>query len=152
MKWFAFLFACLGLSSCAFQTVEFKSLNDFSVSKISTHPELKLNIQMYNPNGVGAKLRSMSMEVKVNNNSLGSVQLDSLTKVGAKQNFDLPLTFETSLGALAGLIPIGISGLMKGKEIPIEFSGEVTVQKFIFKKTFSFDYKSSYNTKDISLF
>lgn len=140
------------MSSCAFQTVEFKGTNNFSVSKISSTPEMKLNIKMYNPNGVGAKLRSMNMEVKVNNVLLGSVQLDSLTKVGARQNFDLPLTFNTSISSLASMIPVGISSLLKGKEIPLEFTGAVTVQKFIFKKKFAFDYKSSYNTKDISLF
>lgn len=113
---------------------------------------MKLNIKMYNPNGVGAKLRSMSLDVKVNDKFLGSVNLDSLTKVGAKQDFDLPLTFKTDIGTLASFIPTGISSLIKGKELPIEFSGEVTIQKFIFKKKFSFDYKSTYNTKDISLF
>ena len=152
MKYLLLFFVLVSLASCAFQVVEYKSTNSFSVSKISTKPEMKLNIKMYNPNGVGAKLRSMTLEVKVNDKFLGSVKLDSLTKVGARQDFDLPMTFNTDIGTLASFIPTGISSLIKGKELPIEFSGEVTIQKFIFRKKFSFDYKSTYNTKDISLF
>ena len=82
--------ACFGLisvmifSSCSsFIPLEYKGYNDLTVTTISDTPTVNINLNLYNPNPIGAKLKNIDMTVSIEENEIGTACLDKPVKIGS---------------------------------------------------------------------
>ncbi len=143
------LFFILHNGCASFKAVEYREIENFSITSISTHPEFRMDIKMNNPNGVGAKIKSLDMEVLVNQTLLAKFETDNKIRVNSNGDFTIPLKGNASLFNLAKMIPPTIGNFFGMQDIPVNFKGEVVVSKFIFRKKISFDYTENINRDKI---
>jgi len=142
------LILAVALSSCApIKPLEFKSIDNFTVSRVGLTPEFKADVHLFNPNNMGARIQSMTIDVYVNDTKLTSVCMDSKTCVRAVGDFTVPVLATPSLVDIIKLIPKGISFFKDNKEIPVKIKGDVVIKKFLFSKHYTFDYTEKL-TKD----
>src|ERR1035441_3783187 len=144
----ALIILATGLTSCLpIKPIEFKSIDNFTVSRVGLTPEIKADVHLFNPNKTAARIQSMIIDVFVNNTKLSSVCMDSKTCVCAVGDFTVPVLATPSLVDIIKLIPSGISFLKDHKEIPVNIKGDVVIKKFLFSKHYTFDYTEKL-TKD----
>jgi len=142
----SFCFSCSSL-----KPIEFRSVENFSVSAVSSTPEIGFDMKFYNPNPVGAKLKDFNVSFGLNDVEIADVHLTEVSHANAKSEFSIPVSVNTSITKLAQFLPSGIQLFTEGKTIPFSLNGTVTVKKFIFHKTFPFNVKEAINTKQIKL-
>lgn len=139
-------------SSCApIKPIEYKYIDNFSISEFSLNPEVKVDVHLNNPNSIGAKIKEIKIDVYVNKTKLSSVCMDANGCIRAVGDFVVPMSAHVSLLEIAKLIPNGIGAFFGEKEIPIDVKGSVTIKKFIFSKTFSFDYTEKMTKEKIKM-
>jgi len=137
-------------SSCSIsEELQYKGYNNFKVSATGNKPEINVDVKLYNPNPIGAKLKNFDIELVVEDQRIGSACLDEPVKMKAREEFILPIIMQTSLDQLAGLTKPGLESLLFNKPLAVEITGNVTVRKFIFKKSFDFNYTDSLNVSDL---
>ncbi|HUM46844.1 MAG TPA: LEA type 2 family protein [Chitinophagales bacterium] len=150
-----FLFLLLSLfvfASCSsLKPLEYRSLNNFNVSSLTSTPQLTFDLTLYNPNTVGAKLKDFNVELELNGVKLATAALADVSHAGAQSTFTIPMSINTSIEQLAQFLPAGINLFSSGSTIPVHLNGSVTVKKFIFRKTFPFDVQEALDTKKIRL-
>jgi len=138
------------LSSCiSIKTIEYRTVDNFEISKMSANPEFKFDVKLFNPNGIGARVKALDMEVFVDGKRMAGVSFDETVKIKANSEFIVPITGETSLIDLVKLIPTGLGSLLGNKTIPINIKGEVTIKKFIFRKKLKFDILEDFSKDKI---
>jgi LEA14-like dessication related protein len=142
----SFCFSCASL-----KPIEFRSVENFSLSAVSSTPEVGFDMKFYNPNAVGAKLKDFNVAVGLDDIEIGNLHLTEVSHAGAKAEFSIPVSLSTSVSQLAQFLPSGIQLFTEGKTIPFSLNGTVTVKKFLFHKTFPFNVSEAINTKQIKL-
>jgi LEA14-like dessication related protein len=151
-KFLILFFICSLCFSCAsLKPIEFRSVENFSISTVKSTPELGFDMKFYNPNRVGAKLKDFNVAFGLNDIEIGNVHLTEVSHAGAKSEFSIPVSINTSITQLAQFLPSGIQLFTEGKTIPFSLNGTITVKKFIFHKTFPFNVNEAINTKQIKL-
>ena len=139
------------LTSCApLKPIEFRSISDFKVKNLTTAPELSVNLNLYNPNSVGGKMKEFDLDFFLSETQIATIQLKNV-RVGSQREFTLPLSTVATYDQIIKFLPSGISSFLNGKDIPVNLTGRVTMKKFLFKKTFPFQFHDSINTNDIKL-
>jgi LEA14-like dessication related protein len=139
-------------TSCApIMPIEYKYVDNFSISEITLNPEVKVDVHLNNPNSTNAKIKEIKIDVFVNKTKLSSVCMDGNKCVQAKGDFIVPMVAQVSLFDIAKLIPNGIGAFFGEKEIPVNIKGSVTIKKFIFSKTFKFEYTEKMNKEKFKL-
>ena len=139
------------LESCApLKPLEFKSVSDLKIEKLTSSPDLSLNLNLHNPNSFGCTLRDFEFNFLLSETQLASIDLKN-NRLPANSDFTLPVSTVTSYDELIKFLPSGISSFNSGKEIPVTLTGKLTLKKFLFRKTFPFEFHSSINTKEIQL-
>lgn len=87
----------LVITSCtSIKPLEYRGHSDFTISNLSGTPTIKTDIQLYNPNKSGIKLKSTEITVFVNAKELGNVILTEPVKIKGQSTFTLPFIFTTS--------------------------------------------------------
>lgn len=151
------LFSCVAfitLSSCAsLQTLEYNGYKSLNVKKNTTEPELQVDLNLHNPNPVGATLRDMTIHILVNGDTIGQAVITEKVRMKRKSDFTLPVTFATSYSQLGKVAKPGLDALFHDKEIPFHIQGVCTLSKFwIFRKTFAFEYTDQMKLNELIRF
>lgn len=138
------LFITLVITSCtSIKPLEYRGHSDFTIANLTGNPTIKTDIQLYNPNKSGIKLKSTDITVFVNAKELGNVLLTEPVKIKGQSTFTLPFIFTTSYPKLAAVAISDLGGFLKGDDVPYSVDGYFIVQKFLYKKKipFTFDDK-----------
>ena len=139
------------LSSCSsLKPLEYRSINNIYITGNSGKAQLAFDLNLYNPNSVGAKLKEFNVEVELDGVKIATAQLLDVTHAGSQSEFTIPVSLNTSFQDMMRFLPSGIS-MLSGADIPIHLNGSLTVKKFIFRKTFPFDVKETLDTGKIRL-
>ena len=151
LKSCVFCLSSLLIVSCApLKPVEFRSVSDLKVTNPVLSPQVSANVNFFNPNSVGCTIKNLSVDV-----SLSSIPLTTISfqnqHLPSNQEFSLPVSTSIPYSQLIKFIPLGISSLQGGKDIPLEVKGNVTVKKFLYKRTFPLEYHDVISTKDIQI-
>lgn len=143
-----FLLIILFAASCApLKPLEYRSLENFSVSKISATPELTFDLRLYNPNKVGAKLKNFNIDFMLSDMKLTTIHINDAARALPRSDFVIPIHITASVTQLAQFLPFGINSYNSGSTIPVKLDGTVTLKKFLFHKTFPFHFEESLDTK-----
>jgi LEA14-like dessication related protein len=141
----------MALTSCApIRPIEFRSISDFKITNLTSAPEVSVNLNLYNPNSIGGKVKEFDLEFFLSDAQIATIQLKNV-RVGSRREFTLPLSTNASYDQIIKFLPSGLSSFLNGKDIPVNLTGKVTMKKFLFKKTFPFQFHDSINTKNIKL-
>ncbi len=138
------------LTSCKISDeLQYKGFDNFKIAGDMKNPSVGVDVTLYNPNPIGVKIKEMNLSVDVNNSKIGTIGIADPVKLKSRQNFTLPVLMETSLDQLQTLTKPGLESLLFEKPLAVEISGTITLRKFIFKKTYDFNYTDQLNVKDI---
>ncbi|MEI6817241.1 MAG: LEA type 2 family protein [Bacteroidota bacterium] len=134
----------VAMISCApMKPIEYKSVDNFTVTMKGLAPEIRADVHLRNPNSMGARIAAMTIDVFIDGTKLSSVCMDT-TCVRAVGDFTIPVVAQTNLVDLAKIIPTGLNAFLGKKskhELPVDIKGNVTVKKFLFSKHFEFEFK-----------
>ncbi len=140
------------LSSCtAPQELQYKGFDNFTVTGSQADPQIKVDISLYNPNPVRTKLKKMEATISVNENEVGTAGIEKSVKLKSNEVIVLPIIVETSLDQLKALTKPGLESLLYDKPLALQISGNITIRKFIFKKSFDFIYMDEIKVGDLKL-
>lgn len=151
--WYSFLFigVTLAFTSCATsKEMEYKGFENFAVSGITSQPKMNVDVTLYNPNKIGATLKSMEFTVLVNDKPMGSGGIVEPVKVKKQTEFILPVECTTSLDKMGGLLAAGLKSYLGEEKVPVGLEGAITIQKFyFFRKTYNFKFTDELDIKKI---
>jgi LEA14-like dessication related protein len=141
MRNLSIIFALVLLvTSCkifSFDNPEMRGKEEFNISKINGRTiEFTAAATVYNPNWYGIKVKPSELELYVEGDYMGTVQLDEKVKLKRKKENDLQATFTATLED--GVLMKAMKFATK-KEIEVRLKGKIKGGVFIFSKKFDFD-------------
>jgi len=129
------------LSSCfSMKPVEFLRTENFSVTSNNNAPILNFAIVFHNPNAFGCTITSIESEGTVSNRLLFNAGIATKVRAKKKSDFSFPVTARLAKMDFNQLLGSGINLLLNNEAIPMQVKGEFRMKKFIFSKTYKFDY------------
>lgn len=138
--WCLYIVVASVLLSCSSpKALEYKTYHNFSIQKLGfTNTTISLDLEYYNPNNFGMRLKNTDLDIYVNGNLLGHSVTDSLITIPKKNTFLVPVKFDVDMknafkNAWNTLI---------GKEVLIRLSGKVKVGKGNVFLNFPIEYES----------
>jgi len=131
-------------SSCfTIKPVEFRRTENFSVASNNNSPMVTFGIVFYNPNGFGCTISNIESEGSINSRLVFNAGIASKIKAKRKSEVAFPVTANLAKMDLGQLLGTGLNLLLNDEAIPMKVKGSVRVRKFIFSKTYHFDYTQS---------
>lgn len=142
----------LFFSSCiTLVAPEFRKLDNFEVTSLRPKPNYKLDLVMFNPNKIGARISELQVSVTVFE-SMMSIHTKDVARVKPNSDFSISLNGEADYDQVGKILTQGIKSFFGGKtNVPFKVTGFVAVKKFIFKKKVYFDFSSEYDLSKIKL-
>jgi len=138
-------------TSCvSLEPVTFESVSKVKVEKISLKPSVNVKLVLNNPNTMGLRIKGIDMKINAFDKNLGDVSLRQPIQVPKESDFVLPLTFDTTIGKAAKLLPKTIGSVLDGDTVKMEFTGNITIRKWFFVKSFPFRFIENVDTKKIT--
>jgi LEA14-like dessication related protein len=119
---------------------EYRSISNLKVTKVSSTPEFSLNVNLYNPNSVGMKVKDYAFNISIDSLPITSVHLNEVSRAPANSEFAVPVNGTIPLAQLPKLISAGLQSFGSGTKIPVTITGNVVVKKFIFRKNFPVEF------------
>lgn len=136
------------LPSCnAVKEPEFQGIENLRLSKLGlSESTLHLDIRYNNPNGYGLKMKSAEGDAWIENSYLGHFSMDSLVKVPARGDFNLPVKLKVDMSkilknSLVSLLSPEVMIKVKGNarvgkgfvyiNYPVEYEGKQRLDKLL---------------------
>jgi hypothetical protein len=130
-----FLFSCSSIKYPIITGVE-----NINVTDISKDMQIKFNVNLKNPNNYGITLRSMKIDVLLDDSLISGVGLDNKQRIAANGNASLPLSIKPRIIGFPKLGLLAFTQLFKKDDKHFAFTGEIVVSKFIFRKKYKFHW------------
>lgn len=137
------------ISSCSIEPATFKSITNPSLENISSAPTFKMNVNLFNPNHFGIKLKSYDLNVSVDSVQVATLSQKSAMRIPPDTDFSIPVKIDIPLTSLIKMIPRGTDFFMNDAAIPFHLNGTITLRKFIFSKTYPVHLIQNVSKKDI---
>ena len=117
------------LSSCANpRSLEYQDVRNFKLYELSLHPQIGMDIQLYNPNDYKMILKSADVKVYINDKLIGSTNLVKSFNVPANDTFLLPVKMTTDLSCIFS----NALAVLANKEVTIRLDGFVKAGRRVF--------------------
>ena len=137
-----FLFICCFLfTSCvSMKPVEFMRTENFSVTGDNKKRLVQFDLVFHNPNGFGCTVDRITSDGWISNRQLFSAGVNGKVRAKSRRDFSVPVTASPANMDFGQLLETGLQLLLKDEKIPFKVSGTIRMKKFIFRKTYHFDY------------
>ena len=134
----------LVLSSCfTMKPVEFRRTENFSVAGNNNSPLVSFGIVFHNPNKFGCTISDIESEGSIQDRLLFNAGVKSKVRAKANSDVTFPVTANLAKMQVSQLLGTGLNLLLNDEAIPMKVKGSLKVRKFIFSKTYRFDYTQS---------
>lgn len=144
MKKFAFyLSACAVVLMCGCASIKYPiitGVENLNVTDISKDMQIKFEVNLKNPNNYGITLRSMKMDVLLDDSLISGVGLDSKQRIAANRTATLPLSIKPRVIGFPKLGLLALAQLFKKDDKHFKIQGEIVASKFIFRKKYKFNW------------
>ena len=143
------LLLSLLFSSC-FTVPEYRGASNFKLEEFKDRNlAFKLNLDIYNPNSYGIKVRKSKLDVYVNESYIGEATLRKSLKMKRKSSTSclLPVNLKLEKGAAFKLIPV--LNLRKGAKIRVE--GVLKASALLIPKRERINEEININLKDLGI-
>jgi LEA14-like dessication related protein len=130
------------LSSCSFQEpIVFEKINNLKLNSISDEMiELSAEAYFYNPNNISGKLKSIDMQVRLNNSTLATITQQEHYKIAENARFTIPFTASFAMEDIQQGFFNNIMSIVTGKKLKFHFKGEFKVSTWGVTQTIPVDY------------
>ncbi|HRH67229.1 MAG TPA: hypothetical protein PLU53_13080 [Bacteroidia bacterium] len=138
----------LFLSSC-FSTlpVEFKKIDQLSISSGENKAAVNFNLLLKNPNNWGFRIITVETEMLIDRHSLGNVILPKNFRIKGKSEAGIPIQITTTTQDLLAVLPGSLATLFGSQSMDAVVKGNITFGKFIFRKKYPFELKQKVDRK-----
>jgi hypothetical protein len=127
----------ISLSSCKIENIEYRRFENLSLNVNGSNTVINLNLIFYNPNKVGCRIKEMGCFIINSNDTLAIASCDvNAIKLKPGAEFSIPVSSNISPKSVLKLTS---KSLFSKTDIAFNFSGTVTIQKFIFKRKYKFN-------------
>lgn len=117
------------LSSCANpRSLEYQDVKNFKLYELSLHPQIGMDVQLYNPNNYSMELKRANIKVYINDKLIGYTDLVNSFDVPANDTFLLPVKMTTDL---SGIFSNALA-IMANKEVSIRLEGFIKAGRRVF--------------------
>jgi LEA14-like dessication related protein len=151
MKWITklvLLFSVFTLTSC-FDIPEFRGVSNFKLDEFKgNHISFQLDVDVFNPNGYGIRVRPSVFDVYINNQYVGKGKLDKSFKMRRKKNTvcHLPISLDLERGIMLKLIRWAQSG-----KVDLRVDGDLKVRVAGIPKKEKIEQTQEINLKDLNI-
>lgn len=101
---------------------------------------MNFGIVFHNPNTFGCTVSAVQSEGSLNNRLVFQAGTSTSVKAAGKSDFTFPVTAKLARMDFSQLLGAGINLLLNDEAIPMQVKGKIKVKKFLFSKTYQFDY------------
>lgn len=133
-------FAIAFLSSCAIQPVTLKKIDQFTTTKSGTGPAVSFNLVFHNPNAFAITISKVESKGTLNNLDIFDISIPANLRTTATNDFSIPVSASLKQFNLDQLLGTGLHLLFTNESVPINIKGKVKLKKFIFSKTYEFEF------------
>jgi LEA14-like dessication related protein len=141
------LLLAFSFTSClTTKSIEYKRIEHVEV-KGDLSPVIRFDLVLANPNNWGIRLTELKSDVLLENRTVGQIALPSPIRIKRKSEVSIPIHVELSTMQLFQLLPTGLGLLSDKKPINTGIKGDLTIRKFLFKRTFPFQYSQKVSTQ-----
>lgn len=119
--------------------LEYKTYYNFRVKNLGFNKStVTLDLEYYNPNNYGMRLKNTELDIYINNNFLGHSSSDTIINIPKKASFILPVVFDVDMrNAFKNAY-----STMTGKEVAIKLIGKIKAGKGNVFITFPVNYET----------
>ncbi|MCU0429464.1 MAG: hypothetical protein MUF42_05780 [Cytophagaceae bacterium] len=126
------------LSSCAsFKTPELNSIEDFGIKTNNGGLGIQFTASISNPNAYRLVIKQAKLQVRLNNQSLGSLDMNDKLVLKGRSDFKKSYVLQSSAENLLFSLP----GLLGSKKQEILVQGTIKGRVFIFSKTIPVEWR-----------
>lgn len=121
------------------KALEYKTYHNFSINNLGfTNSTVSLDLEYYNPNNFGMKLKNTDLDIFINGNLLGHSSTDSTINIPGKSTFLVPVKFDVDMKNAFK----NAWNTLTGKEVLVRLSGKVKVGKGNVFMSFPVEYET----------
>lgn len=141
------LLSLLILSSCGkFKDPEFRGVKNLSVSQFNfKDPTLDLELDYFNPNKSGLKIKQAEGDAWADDQYLGHFTMDTLIRISGQSDFSLPVKFKADMKIL---LKNSFTSLL-GKETTLKVEGRARVGKGIIFINYPIHYEGKHSMGEL---
>jgi len=134
------LLLTLLLVSCSTpKDLEYREFKNFTIDKLGfSATAIGMDLIYYNPNNFGLQLKSLELDVFLDNNYVGHTIQEQLVSIPRREEFAIPVKIEVDM---KNLFRNGLTSLMKS-EVIVKVIGTIKVGKANVFKSFPVNYES----------
>ncbi|WP_276132885.1 LEA type 2 family protein [Polluticoccus soli] len=124
------IFVGLNLISCGPppKALTYQDVKNFRLFTLSLTPDVGMDIQFYNPNNFGLKLKDADINVFINEREIGKTTITNSFDVPANDTFLLPVRLRANLGNIFA----NAYSILSNKEVDVRLAGYVKAGKGIY--------------------
>ena len=137
----------LTLSSCKIANIEYRRFENLSLNVNGSSPIINLDLIFYNPNKVGCRIKEMGCFIINSNDTLATASC-AVNSIRLKPGVEFSIPVSSNISSKS-LINLTTKSLFSKSDIPFNFSGTVTIQKFIFKRKYRFNITEEFNKNQL---
>ena len=130
------------LSSCTFEeNVKFEQIKNVKLIGVKDGMlNLTAEADFYNPNDVSGKLKSIDLEVLLNEKSLARLTQTEHFKIEKNASFTIPINVSFAMEDIQSGFLENLLTIVSGKKLQLHFKGEIKVSTWGFTQTVPVSY------------
>lgn len=130
------------LSSCKFEEpITFRKIDNVKVKSINDGMvDLIAEAEFYNPNEISGKLKSVKINVALENTHLATVSQSKALTINKEESFLVPIDVQFAMEDVQKGFLSNLMNLVNGNKIKLHFTGEIKVSTWGFTQTVPVDY------------
>lgn len=135
------------ISACKISQPEFRSVENFKLSRDNANFAVGGDVVFYNPNRVRFTVQNIVANVFVNEQKIGTIGKEANLKIKGKSEFKLPIAISLNGDDILKNLPGSLEALFKKREINMRVSGNVKFKAYLLLKKempFQFQKKLSF--------
>lgn len=133
-------------SACKIQDLEYQRIENLQFSLNNSVPEVKFDIICFNPNTVGCRVKDMTCHVINNNDTIAYAFSKDRLRINPNIEVKIPVV---SYVSPTSILKLGSKSLFGGTDIPIQLSGVITIEKFIFRRKYRYNVNEKINSRQL---
>lgn len=135
--WLIVVFAFMSCSSP--KALEYRTYHNFSIKSLGfDKTAVSLDLEYYNPNNYGMKLRNTDLDIFINGSLFGHSSTDTLIRIPRRDTFNIPIRFDVNMQSIFK----NAWNTLLGKEVLVRLAGKVKVGKGNVFMNFPVNYES----------
>jgi len=147
----SFLFFLLVFTSCALESPEIKAVESIRLDEMTNSgAKVKIGIIVSNPNAHTIKIKGGKLDVFVNNNGIGNIDVPDTIELPKNSEGVYYLRLQSSYVQLLTALP-GVIGFFNKKSAAVNIKGDIKAGAYFINKTFPINVTQNISPDSLKL-